>query len=78
MSQDVLFDHENPVTVHDILWAWSRGLMSTKRAIASLHLDDEMELYEVANDNDIPYPGTPSQRDVDMAKAFIAAITDAA
>jgi hypothetical protein len=37
-----------------------------------------MELYEVANDNDIPYPGTPSQRDIEMAEAFIAAITDAA
>ncbi len=78
MRQDVIFDHENPVTVHDILWAWSRGYMSTKRAITSLHLDDEMELYETANDNDVPYPGTPSRHDIEIAAAFVAAITDAA
>lgn len=78
MSHDIIFDHENPVTVHDILWSWSTGYMSTKLAIRSLHLEDEMELYEAADDNDVPYPGTPSSRDIEMADEFIEAITAAA
>lgn len=78
MSRDVIFDHENPVTVHDILWSWSTGHMSTRQAVEILHLDDEMELYEAADDNNVPYPGTPSRRDIEMADEFIAAITNAA
>lgn len=78
MSQEVLFNHENPVTVHDILWSWSQGYMTTKEAVSALHLDDEMELYEAANDNDVPFPGSPSESDVQMAEEFVKAISKVA
>jgi hypothetical protein len=61
LHDDVIFDHENPVTVHDILWSWSTGYLPTHSAIAMLHLDDERELYEAADDNDVPYPCSASE-----------------
>lgn len=78
MRDDVTFDHENPVTVHDILWSWSTGYLSKQSAIDMLHLDDEMELYEAADDNEVPYPGSPSPRDIEMADEFVSSIIKAA
>lgn len=53
---DVIFDAEHPVTVHDYLWAWSRGRLTSAQVIEALHLDDEEELREVARDNGVPEP----------------------
>lgn len=76
--EDIEFEHENPVTVHDILWSWSRGYMTTRAAVTAMGLDDVSELFEAADDNEVPYPGRPSQRDVEMAEEFLSAIASAA
>lgn len=76
MRQDVIFNHENPKTVHDVLWSWSEGYLTSRQAVESLHLDDELELYETANDNDVPIPGAPSARDIELADEFVRAISE--
>jgi len=76
--REVIFDHENPTTVHDVLWSWSTGHMTTREAVKVLYLDNEMELYEAALGSDVPIPGTPSPRDRMMAEEFLNAISIAA
>ncbi len=49
---------ERPVTVHDLLTAWSRGKLTDEEVGAALHLDDD-DLAEIAGDNDIPLPSPP-------------------
>lgn len=53
---DVDFDSEHPVTVHDFLWSWSRVSMTSAQVIDALHLQGEEELMEVARDNGVPPP----------------------
>lgn len=72
--QPVIFDAENPTTVHDILWCWSTGHMTASEAIDTLHLDNQMELYEAALASDVPIPGTPNSKDEQLAEAFLQAI----
>lgn len=59
--QEVIFDHENPTTVHDVLWSWSTGHLTTLQAVEVLSLDDYLELYEAALANGVPLPGKPSK-----------------
>lgn len=75
---NAVFDQDHPRSVHDILWAWSDGEITTKQAIDVLEFDDVMELYEAALDNDIPVPGKPSPRDVQLAEEFVTAVRGAA
>jgi len=50
---------ERPVSVHDLLTAWSRGKLTNAEISAALHLDDEDDLQEIASDNDIALPSPP-------------------
>lgn len=74
MAKNVpIFDSQNPRTVHDILWSWSEGYLSTRKAMRKLHAEDKMELYQAAFDNDVPFPGKASNEDREMAKIFLNA-----
>lgn len=50
---------ERPITMHEILTAWSKGKMTDEEVSAALHLDDDDDLAEIAGDNDIPLPSPP-------------------
>jgi hypothetical protein len=78
MIPGVDFEHENPQTVYDILWSWSSGHLATKDALRRLEVEDVSELYQAAHDNNVPYPGRPSARDLDQANEFVAAVAGAA
>lgn len=60
-----VFDYVNPTTVHDVLWSWSQGFLTTDAAEAMLHLDHDESLDQHARDNGIPVPSeeplTPEQ-----------------
>ena len=72
------FNNVDPKTVYDILWSWNFGYVSDRGAIELMALDDLSELYQAAHDNDVPYPGQPSERDIQQADEFISAIRGAA
>ncbi len=56
MSDIPHYDHVNPITAHDILWSWSQGHLPTKQAEEMLHLEADESIYEVAQDNAVPFP----------------------
>ena len=76
--QSVIFDHDNPTTVHDVLWSWSAGYLTAAQAMKELSLSNQMELYEAAISSDVPVPGTQSIEDMKMAEDFICAVSIAA
>lgn len=52
----VIFDAENPGTVHDVLFSWATGHLTDSQVVAMLHLDDNDDLDEIARDNRVPQP----------------------
>lgn len=73
--REALFDHENPTTVHDVLWSWSTGYVTAAQAMDALSLNNLTELYVSAISSDVPVPGTPSADDIKMAEDFLSAIS---
>lgn len=52
----VIFDHENPTTVHDVLFSWSTGHLTDSQVVKILHLDDGDDLDQIARENRVPQP----------------------
>lgn len=48
--------NDDCMTVHDILWSWSESLITYKEADEHLELDADQNVFDVAQDNDIPPP----------------------
>jgi hypothetical protein len=55
--QEGIFGHQNPATVHDVLWSWSTGHRTTAEAVHILSLVDETELHEAAANSGVPVQG---------------------
>lgn len=53
---DVIFNHVNPRTVHDVIWSWSQGYLTSETARVLLNLSEDESLEEVARDSDVPLP----------------------
>jgi len=56
MAEVPHYDYVNPITVHDILWSWSQGHIPTEKASEMLSLEPDESIYEIAQDNDVPFP----------------------